>query len=149
MRAWGVRFVDELDYRRELANLQRFAALYGRGGTAARTLRRRGGGEVVTPVAVPGLCSSRVLTMSWVEGEPLLRRGSAALPLDRCVVVAGEPDDLTRALVGVVEKSELRKLAAAAQLALRGDKAAESSDIFSQDPRDVMKPEPLRICGVK
>ncbi len=82
------RLREELDYNNECDNLQKFSALYGPGGPAARTLRRRGGGEVVTPVAVPGLCSSRVLTMSWVEGEPLLRRGSAALPLSELPLVS-------------------------------------------------------------
>ena len=48
----------------------------------------------------------------------------SARELKTLVVHGGD----ARALVGVVEKSELRKLAAAAQLALRGDKAAESSD---------------------
>ena len=62
--------VEELDYDNERDNLLKFAALYGPGGPAARSLRRRGGGEVVTPVAVPALCSRRVLTMSWIEGVP-------------------------------------------------------------------------------
>ena len=48
----------------------------------------------------------------------------SARELKTLVVHGGD----ARALVGVVEKSELRQLAAAAQLALRGDKAAESSD---------------------
>ena len=49
----------------------------------------------------------------------------SARELKTLVVHGGD----ARALVGVVEKSELRKLAAAAQLALRGDKANdESSD---------------------
>ena len=48
----------------------------------------------------------------------------SARELKTLVVHGGD----ARALVGVVEKSELRELAAAAQLALRGDKAAESSD---------------------
>ena len=48
----------------------------------------------------------------------------SARELKTLVVHGGD----ARALVGVVEKSELRKLAAAAQLVLRGDKAAESSD---------------------
>ena len=65
--------MEELDYDNERDNLLKFAALYGPGGPAARSLRRRGGGEVVTPVAVPALCSRRVLTMSWIEGEPRLR----------------------------------------------------------------------------
>ena len=62
--------MEELDYDNERDNLLKFAALYGPGGPAARSLRRRGGGEVVTPVAVPALCSRRVLTMTWIEGEP-------------------------------------------------------------------------------
>ena len=62
--------VEELDYDNERDNLLKFSALYGPGGPAARSLRRRGGGEVVTPVAVPALCSRRVLTMSWIEGAP-------------------------------------------------------------------------------
>lgn len=70
------RLREELSYTRELENLQRFAQLYGPGGPAARTLRRRGGGEVVTPEALASLSSARVLTMTWIEGEPLLRAGS-------------------------------------------------------------------------
>ena len=44
---------------------------------------------------------ARDLASAARRSHKALPSGSAALPLDRCVVVAGEPDDLTRALVGV------------------------------------------------
>ena len=44
---------------------------------------------------------ARDLASAARRSHKALPSGSAALPLDRCVVVGGEPDDLTRALVGV------------------------------------------------
>ena len=74
------RLSEEMDYATELQNLRDFDALYGRGGPAAKVLRRQaGGGEIVTPRPRPELCSARVLTMTWVEGTPLLGKGSAVM----------------------------------------------------------------------
>ena len=49
------RLKEEMDYRQELDNLRAFDSLYGRGGSAARTLRRQGGGEIITPSPWPQL----------------------------------------------------------------------------------------------
>ena len=56
----SARLHEELDYRREAANL----ALYG------RMLRREEGVHV--PETVQALSSDRLLTMTWLDGEPLL-----------------------------------------------------------------------------
>ena len=52
----------------------------------------------------------------------------SARELKTLVVYGGD----ARHLVGVVEKSELRQLAAEAQLVLRGDKQADSDDDFEE-----------------
>ncbi len=49
----------ETDYTREAESLRRYAA------------RMDGWPQVETPRPVPGLCSPRILTMSWVEGGPV------------------------------------------------------------------------------
>ncbi|MDP7668324.1 MAG: AarF/UbiB family protein [Rhodospirillales bacterium] len=56
----SARLHEELDYRREAANL----ALFG------RILSRVEGVHV--PITVPALSSDRLLTMTWLSGEPLL-----------------------------------------------------------------------------
>ncbi|KAL1503349.1 hypothetical protein AB1Y20_011401 [Prymnesium parvum] len=71
------RLWEEMDLQHEARNIERFRALYGPGGAAARRLRRRG--EVVVPEVLRQWSGARVLTMSWVEGEPLLARGQATL----------------------------------------------------------------------
>ena len=64
----------------QATNIERFGALYGPGGRAAARLRRAGdGGEIVLPRVLREWSGGRVLAMSWVEGEPLLRRGSAVM----------------------------------------------------------------------
>ena len=75
------RLFEETDYENELRNLSDFNALYGEGGSLAPSLRRGSGrGEILMPQPRPELCSKRVLTMSWVEGDPVLGRGRATLP---------------------------------------------------------------------
>ena len=44
---------------------------------------------------------ARDLASAARRSQRALPSGSAALPLDRCVVIAGEPDDLTRSLLSV------------------------------------------------
>lgn len=56
--------LGELDYRREVATLERFAA---------RSAEVPG---LVTPVPVDELCTPRVITMTWVEGERLAATAS-------------------------------------------------------------------------
>ena len=56
---WGVRFVDELDYRKEAASGSAFRA----------AMAARGLGDTVTAAEVlPSLSSRRVLTTQWIEG---------------------------------------------------------------------------------
>src|SRR3954454_18759373 len=55
------RLLEELDYRREAANQQRFAAAYGDGHD----------GEAVVPRIVHA--TSRVLVQGWLDGVPLAR----------------------------------------------------------------------------
>ena len=86
------RMFEEMDYSNERRNLERFGELYGARGPAARALarsaRRRGGGsdatrpagEILLPTALPRWSGGRCLAMSWVDGEPLLKRGEATLP---------------------------------------------------------------------
>jgi predicted unusual protein kinase regulating ubiquinone biosynthesis (AarF/ABC1/UbiB family) len=58
---WGVRFVDELDYRREAANATQFG----------EAMRARGLTSLCTAEVVHGLTSQRVLTTEWVDGTRL------------------------------------------------------------------------------
>ena len=98
------RLFEEMDYANELRNIQSFGSLYSRGRPAARALKRsarnwssssgRGGGqrqnaagEIVVPSALPRWSNGRVLAMSWLEGEPLLKRGEATLPASELPLV--------------------------------------------------------------
>lgn len=81
------RLLEEMDYVSERDNLRDFDELYGAGGEAAARLRRSGGGEVITPTVLPQWCSERVLTMSWIEGEPLMKQGQARLPASELPLV--------------------------------------------------------------
>jgi len=60
--AWGVRFVDELDYTREAANARQFSE-----SVALTPLA----GAVFAPEPLERLTSTRVLTTAWVEGNRL------------------------------------------------------------------------------
>jgi len=54
------RILEELDYRREAANQQRFAELF------------EGHPFIVVPKVFPDLCRTRVITQAFVEGRPFL-----------------------------------------------------------------------------
>jgi predicted unusual protein kinase regulating ubiquinone biosynthesis (AarF/ABC1/UbiB family) len=54
------RVLEELDYRREAANQQRFAQMYA------------GHPFIVVPAVYPKYCRTRVITQQFVEGEPFL-----------------------------------------------------------------------------
>lgn len=63
------RLYEEMDFRNEARNLVKFAALYGKGGSAAKSLPKPG-------VVVPRLIDKygvgrRVIVMEWIEGEKL------------------------------------------------------------------------------
>ena len=68
MDDWGLGFVDELDYRREAANAERFNE------AIARTPL---GGAVFAPPVVGGASGRKVLTTGWVDGERLESSGAA------------------------------------------------------------------------
>ncbi len=57
-----VRLREELDYRREAAQMR----LYG--------IMLANEPDVHVPVPVPDLCTARLLTMTWLDGRPLMRR---------------------------------------------------------------------------
>src|ERR1700747_1782463 len=54
------RLREELDYQREAAHMR----LYGG--------RLRGGAGIAVPVPLPDLSTRRLLTMTWLEGAPVL-----------------------------------------------------------------------------
>jgi len=56
------RLREELDYEREAAQMR----LYG--------LMLAGDPMVHVPVPIPGYCTRRLLTMTWLEGRPLMQR---------------------------------------------------------------------------
>jgi predicted unusual protein kinase regulating ubiquinone biosynthesis (AarF/ABC1/UbiB family) len=73
------RLREELDYEREAAQMR----LYG--------VMLRGVPGVRVPEPVPGYCTRRLLTMTWLEGRPLLSRLQEVPPQE-------ERDDYARAL---------------------------------------------------
>jgi predicted unusual protein kinase regulating ubiquinone biosynthesis (AarF/ABC1/UbiB family) len=58
----SARLREELDYEREASHMRMYGAMLA--GTPG----------VAVPVAVPELTTKRLLTMSWLEGRPILRR---------------------------------------------------------------------------
>ena len=70
------RLFEELDYERERNNAMRFADLYSvNGGTARNTLPSPYPGVepgVIVPEMISELCSTNVLTMTWVDGKKLV-----------------------------------------------------------------------------
>lgn len=62
------RLWEELDYQREVSNLQAFAAMYGPGGTDPIP-------GVVVPHVYTKYCTDRVIAMEWLEGSKLVRMG--------------------------------------------------------------------------
>jgi predicted unusual protein kinase regulating ubiquinone biosynthesis (AarF/ABC1/UbiB family) len=83
---YASRLFEELDYRNEAMNLERFASLYAENGTAASTLPHPG---VVVPTLIPDLCSQRVLTMTWLEGEKLIGKNATVSAADLPLVQLG------------------------------------------------------------
>ena len=60
---WGRRFVEELDYRREAANGERFrVAMESRPDLA---------GVVTAAPVIKGASTRRVLTTGWIDGQRL------------------------------------------------------------------------------
>ena len=70
------RLFEELDFEREHDNAVRFASLYSiKGGSSRSTLPCPYPGEepgVIVPEMITELCSTNVLTMTWVEGQKLV-----------------------------------------------------------------------------
>ncbi|MGH7040972.1 MAG: ABC1 kinase family protein, partial [Acetobacteraceae bacterium] len=56
------RLREELDYQREAAQMRLYALMLA------------GEADVHVPVPIPGYCTKRLLTMTWLEGRPLMRR---------------------------------------------------------------------------
>ena len=83
---YASRLFEELDYINEANNLQKFAALYSENGTASETLPSPG---ILVPTLLPKLCSDRVLTMTWLEGEKLIRKDATVSASDLPLVQLG------------------------------------------------------------
>ena len=73
------RLLEELDYRREAANQQRFAAAYS--PDSADRDGADGDSEVVVPRVVHA--ASRVLVQTWLDGVPLARVATDGTQQDR------------------------------------------------------------------
>lgn len=72
------RLFEEMDLDNEMKNIDLFTSLYGEGGSAISRLRRTaGGGEIVLPIVLPWFSGGSVLTMTWIDGQPLTARGSS------------------------------------------------------------------------
>jgi predicted unusual protein kinase regulating ubiquinone biosynthesis (AarF/ABC1/UbiB family) len=56
------RLREELDYEREAAQMRLYHLMLAESST------------VHVPVPVPGFCTNRLLTMTWLDGRPLMRR---------------------------------------------------------------------------
>ena len=68
------RVFDDLDFRREVQNMQRFKDLYGTqhvNHLASSQTRGSSPVQVVVPEHIPELCSNRVIVMEWIEGTKL------------------------------------------------------------------------------
>ena len=62
---YGSRLYEEIDYANEKMNIVKFNKLYDNDiGTAARTLPKPG---LCIPKAISGLCSDRIITMTWID----------------------------------------------------------------------------------
>lgn len=100
------RLFEELDYTKEAANIQHFAALYGKDGEHAAKLPSPG---VRVPELIPKLCSRRVLVMEWIDGERLVpaeadgSSGHIVAPSDRPLLEVGIAATLMQLLeIGVM-----------------------------------------------
>ena len=83
---YASRLFEELDYINEANNLKKFAALYAEDGTASETLPSPG---ILVPELLPTLCSDRVLTMTWLDGEKLIRKDATVSASDLPLVQLG------------------------------------------------------------
>lgn len=83
---YASRLFEELDYINEANNLKKFAALYSENGSASDTLPSPG---ILVPELYPSLCSDRVLTMTWLEGEKLIRKDATVSATDLPLVQLG------------------------------------------------------------
>ena len=68
--AWGVGFVNELDYQREANATTEFST----------AMAQRGLGSVMAPSVLSELSSMHVLTTEWVDGERLEKSRAADVP---------------------------------------------------------------------
>ena len=68
--AWGMGFINELDYRKEAQAQTEFS----------EAMKERGLGSVFAPEVVPALSSTHVLTTKWVDGERLIDSDSGDVP---------------------------------------------------------------------
>jgi len=66
-RELGARLLEELDYRREVEMMKRFALFF------------RSESRLRFPTPVEGLCTSEVITATWLEGERSPRGSAVAL----------------------------------------------------------------------
>lgn len=68
--AWGMGFINELDYRKEAAATVEFS----------KAMEERGLGSVFAPEVIPELSSMHVLTTKWVDGERLVDSDADDVP---------------------------------------------------------------------
>ena len=74
------RLYEEMDFRREAANLMQFNALYGENGSAAKSLPKPG---IVVPRLIDKYgVGERVIVMEWIEGEKLTAGRTGAVNAD-------------------------------------------------------------------
>ena len=74
------RLYEEMDFRREAANLTQFNALYGENGSASKSFPKPG-------IRVPRLIDTygvgrRVVVMEWIDGEKLTRGRDKSVSAD-------------------------------------------------------------------
>jgi predicted unusual protein kinase regulating ubiquinone biosynthesis (AarF/ABC1/UbiB family) len=83
---YASRLFEELDYVNEAKNLLKFASLYAENGTAASALPPPG---ISVPSLLPDLCSDRVLTMTWLQGQKLIGKDATVSAADLPLVQLG------------------------------------------------------------
>eukprot|EP00596_Hydrurales_sp_CCMP1899_P003662 CAMPEP_0119053258 /NCGR_PEP_ID=MMETSP1177-20130426/74319_1 /TAXON_ID=2985 /ORGANISM="Ochromonas sp, Strain CCMP1899" /LENGTH=820 /DNA_ID=CAMNT_0007033169 /DNA_START=102 /DNA_END=2561 /DNA_ORIENTATION=+ len=83
---YASRLFEELDYINEANNLKKFSQLYSDNGSAAKTLPLPG---IIVPRLYEELCSPRVLVMTWLEGEKLIKKDATVSLADLGLVQLG------------------------------------------------------------